>query len=70
VQEYYGDLDDPGGVEVGIKSAVFGLKPVFMVYRGQYNSALCSDHDDKIVILTGSTKTALYRCFPVIKQAE
>ena len=61
----YGDFDDPGGVEVGIKSAVFDLKPIFMVYRGQYKPALCSDYEDKIVILTGSTRAARYRFFPV-----
>lgn len=70
MQEYYGDLSNLGGVGVCNKPAVFGQNPIFMVCRGQYNSALCSDHDDKIMILTGSTKTALYRVFPVIKQAE
>jgi hypothetical protein len=67
VQEYYGDLSNLGGVKVCNKPAVFGQKPIFMVYRGQYKPALCSDHDDKIVILAGSTKTTLYRFFPVIK---
>jgi hypothetical protein len=67
VQEYYGDLNNLGGVEVCNKPAVFGLKPIFMVSQGCNKPERYSDYDGKIVILAGSTKTTLYRFFPVIK---
>jgi hypothetical protein len=65
--EYYGDLNDPGGVEVSNKSAVFYLKPIHMVSRGCNKPELYSDYDVKMVILKGSTKTTHYRILPVTK---
>ncbi len=62
--EYYGDLNDPRGVEVCNHSAVFVLKPIFIVFRKWRKPILCSDHDDKTVILTVSAKTARHRFFP------
>ena len=63
--EYYGDLNDPRGVKFCSHSAVFVLKPIFIALRRWIKPILCSDHDDKTVILMVSIKTAHYRFFPV-----
>jgi hypothetical protein len=54
-------------VEAWKNVEVFALKPIAMISRGKNKPALCSDDDDKTVILTGSSKVALYRFLPVIE---
>ena len=66
----YGDLNDPGGVEVSIQSIVFALELIFIAFRGLIGPILRSDHDDKTVIRSGSTKRVCYRFFPVKEYAE
>ena len=63
--EYYGDLDDSDGVEACDKSAVFDLELIFMAFQRWRKPILCSDHDDKTIILTGLARAARYRFFPV-----
>jgi hypothetical protein len=65
--QYYGDLNDPGGVVACNELAVYARKPIAIAFRRQRKLILWSEYGDKKVILTGSTRTARHRFFPAVK---
>ena len=68
--EYYGDLNDPGGMVACNELTDFPLKPITIAFWGQRKPILWSEYDDKMLILAGSAKTTHYRFLPVIKTDE